>query len=197
MPVAHESVLYDVHDFKVYPLLTDVVGSAPTYGAAVDVPGIAEVSTTPNFATAELKGDARVLAKKGRIDRFELDATYGKLSLDVLKTILGGAITDSGDVSAEWVLTGDNSTPYFKVEFKISDLDQGIGDLHVVLYKCNLTDGTLISGSTDEFGQPELSLEAIPLDGTMPAVVGPPAVPARVSPMIRVAYLAARTPLSA
>jgi len=196
MPVSHESVLYDVHDFKVYPLLTDDVGEAPTYGPGIDVPGIAEVSTSPNFATNELKGDARVLAKKGRVDRFELDATYGKLSLDVLKTILGGAITDLGDVSAQWILTGDNSTPYFKAEFKISDLDQGLGDLHVVLYKCNLTDGTLISGQTDEFGQPELSLEAIPLDGTIPAVTGPPAVPAMENPMIRVALLAARTPLS-
>lgn len=197
MPVSHETVVYDVHDAKVYPMLTDPVNSAPTYGPAIDVPGIASVSTDPNFATAELKGDARVMARKGRVDRINLSATYGKVSIDVLKTILGGTIDDIADVSADWVLTGDNSLPYFKMAFVISDLDLGLGDLHVTLYKCNLTGGTLINGSTDSFGQPELSLEAIPAFGILPAVAGPPAVAAKPQPLIKTSFLAARTALPA
>lgn len=164
MPIPHESVVYDVHDFKVYALLTDPVGGSATYGPAIDVPGIAEVSVEPNFQTAELKGDAKVIAKKGRVDRYNLSATYGKLSLDVLKVLLGGTLTDDASTSATWAHKGANSLAYFKAAFTINDLDLGLGSLHTILYKCQLTGGTLLSGSTDEFGQPELELEAIPLD---------------------------------
>lgn len=197
MPVSHETVTFDVHDAKVYPMLSDTAGEAPTYGPAVDVPGIADVSTDPNFATAELKGDARVMAKKGRVDRINASATYGKLAQDVLKTIMGGRIDDNAEVSSRWYLTGNNALPYFKFEFKIDDVDVDLGTLQVVLYKCNLTGGTLISGSTDNFGQPELQLEAIPIEGTIPAVVGPPAFEAVENPMIAVTLFAERTALSA
>lgn len=168
MAAAHETVVFDVHDFKVYPLLTDT-GASLTYGPAVDVPGIAEVSLEPNFITAELKGDARVIAKKGRVDRCNVSATYGKVSLDVLAVVLGGTVTNAGSGAAEtadWVLKGDNSLPYFKAEFKIADLDTGLGDLHVTLFKAQLTGGTLLGGSSDEFGQPEMQMEGIPTDST-------------------------------
>ena len=165
MPLTRETVVYDVHDFKVYPLTDDTGGSVgPTYGAAVDVPGIAEASMDPNFITAELKGDARIIAKKGRIDKMTVSATYGKISLDVLETVAGGTVTDNAEIDVTWRLLGNNSLLYFKTEFKIEDVEEGLGDLHVVLYKCQLTGGTLITGSTDEFGQPTLELEAIPAD---------------------------------
>lgn len=163
MPLTHETVVYDVHDFKVYALTSDT-GASPVYGAAVDVPGIAEASMDPNFLTAELKGDARIIAKKGRVDKMTVSATYGKVSLDVLAAILGGTIQDTASTNSRWRLLGDNSLPYFKAAFKIEDVELGLGDLHVTLYKCQLTGGTLISGQTDEFGQPTLELEAIPLD---------------------------------
>lgn len=163
-PVQHETVLYDVHDFKLYPLLTDPVGGAgaPTYAAAIDVPGIAEVSMDPNFATAQLKGDARVIARKGRVDAFNISATYGKLSLDVLKALLGGVVTDTADTSADWAIGGANSLPYFGCAFAINDLDTGLGSLHVALFKAQLTGGRLLGGSSDSFGQPTMSISGQP-----------------------------------
>lgn len=166
MPLTHETIVYDVHDFKIYPLLTDADGASPTYGAAVDVPGIAEVGLDPNFVTAELKGDARVMARKGRVDRVSISATYGKLSLDVLKVLLGGVVSDTASTAAKWKLAGANSLPYFKAAFKIDDVDTGVGDVHVTVFKGQLTGGTLLGGSSDEFGQPTLELEAIPTEGT-------------------------------
>lgn len=242
MSIAHETVMFDVHDAKVAALLSDSTGSLPTYGPWTDVPGIAEVGLDPNFVTAELKGDARVIAKKGRIDRMNFSGTYGKLSLDVLGIILGSAVADLAAV-ASTPLTGlaadDDSTtvtgtgftqalvgreitgtsiqpdtivlavnqagtsmtislpvtatiasgtasvaavgavarariqapaplPYFGLKFKIEDLDVGVGDLHVVNHKCQITGGTLIGGSTDNFGQPSFDAEAIGLDGHLP-----------------------------
>lgn len=163
MPTPRSTVLYDVNDFKVTSLLTDVT-TAPTYAAtAVDVPGVASCSLEPNFVTAELKGDAKVIAKKGNIDRFNFSAQYGRLALDALAVMLGGNITDSGvapATSVGWSLPGVNSLPYFKAEFQI--LQAEVADVHVTAYKAQVTGGTLIDQSTDNFGQPSVDFEAIP-----------------------------------
>jgi hypothetical protein len=153
-----ETVLYDVHDFKVYPLLTDT-GACPTYGAAVDVPGIAQVGLDPNFLTAELKGDAKIIAKRGRIDKMQISATYGKLSQMVLGVIIGGTTT-AGTGNSKWALTGTNSLPYFKAAFAINDAD--VGSVIITLYKAQITGGTLLSQQTDNFGQPTMDMAGIP-----------------------------------
>jgi len=166
MPTARETVVYDVHDVKVYPLLSDD-GASPTYGAAVDVPGIAEISMDPNLVTAELKGDGgKVIAKKGRVDRWNVSATYGKLALNVLSVLLGG--DSPTDVTGEvyWDQSGGVRLPYFKMEAKIEDVDEGLGDLHVILFKCQITGGTLLGSSTDEFGQPSFEAEGIATTST-------------------------------
>lgn len=175
MPITHETVVFDVHDAKVYPLLTDIAGASPTYGAAIDVPGIAEVSLDPNIVTAELKGDARVIAKKGRTDRLNFSATYGKLDLDVLQVILGGSVTDAGTGAAEtatYRLASPAPLPYFKITFQIQDVEEGIGDVTVVVYKAQLTGGTLLGSSTDNFGQPTFDAEGIALNGDLGAATG-------------------------
>lgn len=175
MPLAHSTVIFDVHDCKVYPLLTDALGSSPTYGAGIDVPGIAEVGVDPNIVTAELKGDARIIATKGRTDRLSFSCTYGKLSGDVIATILGGTTTDTGttpNMTATVRLKSPASLPYFKIEFKIDDVDEGIGDLRTILYKCKLTGGTLLGSSSDNFGQPSFDADCIAINGTIDSDVG-------------------------
>lgn len=154
----HESVVYDVEDFKITKMLTDVT-SAPTYGSWVDVPGIAEISLDPNLVTGELKGDAKIIAKKGRIDRFNFSATYGKLSLGALEVFVGGSTTD-GTGYAKWTIGGTNSLPYFKAAVRILDAD--VADVHIVAHKCQVTGGTLLDQSSDNFGQPSIDFEAIP-----------------------------------
>ena len=156
---AHESVVYDVQDFKVQPMTADT-GGAPTYaGGLIDVPGIASVSMQANFVTGELKGDSKIIAKKGRIDRFNFSTQYGKLSLDVLNALIGGTVTDPSGAAA-WALGGVNSLPYFKAQFRIHDAD--VADIHITAYKCQLTGGNLVDQSTDNFGQPTADFEAIP-----------------------------------
>lgn len=175
MPLAHETVVFDVHDCKVYALLTDAVGASPTYGAAVDIPGINHVEVDPNLIHAELKGDARIIAKKGRTDRINFKAAYGKIALDALAVLLGGTVSDSGTTPnqiARMRLKSPAPLPYFKVEFKIEDLDSGLGDLHVAVYKCQLTGGTLLGTSTDNFGQPSFDAEGIAIQGTIGSDVG-------------------------
>lgn len=158
----NETVVFDVHDFKVWAMIADN-GASPTWSSvAVDVPGIAEVSLDPNFVTAELKGDAKVIAKKGRIDRFNLSATYGKLALEVLRVILGGTRMDATSGLSRYRTKGKNSLPYFGCAFTIDDAD--VGQVRVILYKAQLTGGSLLSQQTEEFGQPSMELEGIPCD---------------------------------
>jgi hypothetical protein len=187
VPLSHESVVYDVHDAKVYPLLTDATGAAPTYGTGVDVPGITELSADPNIVSAELKGDGKVIAKKGRTDRINGSATYGKLSLDALAVILGGTVGDSASTQAGYRLAGPAPLPYFKLEAKIDDVDVGIGDLHIMIYKCQLTGGTLISTSSDNFNQPSFDFEGLSLQGTITANTNS-IVPATVSAMMDIFF---------
>ncbi len=161
MPTQRASVLYDVNDFKINKLLTDVT-TAPTYSTIVDVPGIASLAISPGLKTAELKGDAKVIAKKGTTDRMACSATYGRLSLDALAVFFGGTVADvtGPPVSVNWTLLGTNALPYFKAQFQT--LQGEVADTHVTLYKCQVTGGTFIDQSTDNFGQPKVDFEAIP-----------------------------------
>lgn len=168
MVAAHTTVTFDVHDCAVAPMLTDISGSAPTYGPWIDVPGIAQVGLDPEFVTAELKGDARTLARKGKTSSFTLSATYSVLSLDVMKAIFGGTITDTGTADAEssrYRLLGNNSLPYFKMAFAIQDLSSGLATMHVVLPKSQVTGGSIFDQSTDEFGQRSFQVSGIPTLG--------------------------------
>ena len=173
MAAATSAITFDVADCKVSPLTADPTGGTTTWGSAVDVPGITEVSLEPNFITNELKGDGgAVLSKKGRIDRLNFSCTYGELSQNVLITLLGGSITAAGSSDSETAsidLT-DASLPYFKVQFLITDLEAttALSAVHVTLQKCQLTGGSLVSGSTDTFNQPTFTAEAIKPKGTTP-----------------------------
>lgn len=162
MAASTSTITFDVHDCKVYPITSDTSGSI-VYGAAVDVPGIQEVSVEPNFVNQELKGDGKIVAKKGKIDRLNFKAAYSELNLNVLKTIFGGSVVTAGSGSTETATYSFDgaSLPYFKVEFLVSDLEADLAELVFVLNKCQVTGGTIMSGSTDNFGKPAFDAEAI------------------------------------
>lgn len=162
MALPTETVTFDVHDFKVYPLTADS-STAPTYGPAVDVPGIQSVSVSPEFVTQELKGDAKVLARKGKTASFTCSATYALLSNKVLAAIFGGTQTSNPTPESDtWKLLGTNSLPYFKAAFAIDEASTGVATVHVTLYKCQVTGGSLFDQSTDEFGTHSMDISAIP-----------------------------------
>ena len=158
-PTLHASVLYDVDDCKITKLLTDA-NTAPTYATpSVDLPGLASVSLQPNIQNASLKGDAKVIARKGMTDSYGISVTYGRLSLDALLILIGGTLTD-GTGNAKWAHQGKNSLPYFKLQTQIIQSD--VADVHFTAYKAQVTGGSLIDQSTDNFGQPSVDMEAIP-----------------------------------
>lgn len=165
MVAAREAILFDVHDFKVYAL-TDDSGASPTYGAGVDVYGIAEVGLDMNLVTAELKGDGKIIAKRGKLDRLPLTATYGRLSGDVLDVIIDATVSAPSATQSRTRILAGTPLPYFKAAFRIEDADNGIEDVLVTCYKCQVTGGTLLGQSSDNFGQPSFTMDAIGLAST-------------------------------
>jgi hypothetical protein len=169
MAASLSTITFDVKDCKVYTVATDPASpGTTTFGAAVDVPGIQEVSLEPNFITAELKGDGgSVLAKKGKIDRLNFSCTYSELSLDVLEVLLGQANTGAGSSGTYTQTMGldDTSLPYFMIAVLMDDLQHSAGDtpatVVLTLQKCQLTGGSLLGGSTDSFSSPTFTAEAI------------------------------------
>jgi len=172
MAASTSAITFDVKDCKVAPQTADASGSASTWGTAIDVPGITEVSLEPNFITNELKGDGGVvLSKKGKIDRLNFSCTYGELSIDVLNVILGDTKAAAGSSDAETLTMPitDATLPYFRIQFLIDDLEtsgDSLAEVIVQLQKCQLTGGSLVSGSTDSFNQPNFTAEAIKPNGT-------------------------------
>lgn len=167
MPAPNETILFDVHDFKIYPMTANT-GASPTYGAGIDVYGIAEVGLDPTLVTAELKGDGKVIAKKGKLDRLSASATYGRLSGPVLDVLLASTTSEVSATHARTRLEAGNSLPYFGAAFVIEDADNGVEDLVVTIYKCQVTGGSLLGQSTDNFGQPSFEFEGIGLAGDAP-----------------------------
>ena len=107
-----------------------------------------------------------VLAKKGKIDRLNFSCTYGELSMLVLEVLLGAtkATSGTGDAEIADLAITDASLPYFKIGFLIDDLQtsgDALATVLVTLQKCQLTGGSLVSGSTDSFNTPNFTAEAI------------------------------------
>lgn len=165
MPLPHQSVVFDIDDFKIWPLVDDLPANAsPTYGSVIDVPGISNLTIDPNLVTAELDGDSQVLAKKGKIDKIQVGFTHGIMSLDVQKALEGGTITDVASTESKWDFQAGNPLPYFGAAFEMQDVstDLGINDLHVIIYKCQITGGQLLNPAYQKFSEPTGTFEGYP-----------------------------------
>lgn len=166
MTLAQQSVVYDVAAAKIYPLTADTVsGGSPTYGAGVKLQGVATVMFDPNVVSATLKGDnGIVIARHGRTDMISATVTYGRLGLDAINATMGGGIQNQGAGSTETnsVSIGQpNTLPFFRLEAQITDLDNGIADVHLILWKAQIKSATFIDNKTDAFGQPKIDVEGI------------------------------------
>lgn len=167
-----QTIAFDVEKFMVYPFTTTDVngGASPTYGTGVQVQGIQSVNLDPEIVSADLKGDGgQIISRQGRVTGYQLQAQYGRIGLDALAVMVGGTVSDTGTGAsevAEWDMLGDNILPFFKCEFDIATTDNGVADLHVVLYKCQLKSATFLDPKTEAFSNPKIDLEAIPLINT-------------------------------
>lgn len=185
-PISHVTKLYSVQDCKLFPLTADPAGGTPSYGEGVDAPGIQQMVIGGDIEIKSLRGDNRALASNSSLTDITIDVTNAKLSLDALAVILGGVTTDAGAAparTASWDLTADNAIlPPFKIEGVTppNGVDIIGGDLHWVLYCCQLSKFPALGLAQEDFQVASFSAQANPLVSTgewISAVINETAVP--------------------
>lgn len=157
------TVLFDVKDAKVYPLTADA-GGGPTYGTAVDVPGITQVEITPNYDSSELPGDGTIIDSRTILRSIGLKFKYGKLDPDVLAVLDGGTVTqNTGTTVTRYERGADDQVPYFGFACSIVEVDGAGGEALLYVYKAKVEDGTLFGVESNSYGQPEFGAKAVAL----------------------------------
>jgi len=133
------SKLLELEDVKIAPLTDDPEGGSATYGTLVDIPGIVKLGIKPVVEKKELQGDNQVMDIWTKVKAIEINFEHVKLSLDVLKIMLGGTVTATGESPNQiqtYSLTADDKPGYFKLEGRVVYVEEGLGDVHFVTYKC-------------------------------------------------------------
>ena len=173
MPVLTSSGVFCVSDLKILPLSTDVVGSAPTYGTAVDIPGIKNLKMSKNISEKESKGDEKVLDTETTFQYVDVSWENAEVSLDALKAIEGTAAvvqTTGTPNTASIIESGDDKSAYFQIQCK-AKRGSNVAAVGVQLYKVR---GTLSYDFVGEdYAVCSFKGKAIPCKGTIETVVAP------------------------
>lgn len=172
MPLQHYSRFLSVDDARIYQLLTEPgagVGAA-TYGTGIDAPGIRKISWKPGFDSKELRGDNTVLDTDVIPGSGEGELEYAKTHLDLLAILFGGTVADSGSTPnqvATFSYTGGQLPRYWKVEAQCKTAD--LADVHVVIFKCKITDGPQGDMMDSDYGIQNLKFKFVQPRSTDPS----------------------------
>lgn len=160
------SILFSVHDLKIFPI-TDLgdASTDPTYGAAVDVPGVSEVSLEETITEQTLRGDGRVIDSRSVLESLALSFTYGKLDPDVLAVLDGGTVSQNvGGDTTRYIRDMSSLVPYFGFAALVSEVDAVGGAAKIYGYRAKINGGTLFGASDNSYGQPAFDATCIPLE---------------------------------
>jgi len=106
----------------------------------MDLPAARVLSFTESEDFTDLRGDDKVITAHGSGATIAWELEAGGVHLDVLKAIIGGAVTDTGTTPAQnkkFVKKATDARPFFKAEGQVMS-DNG-GDVHGVLWRCKAT----------------------------------------------------------
>lgn len=171
MPIQTYTKVLELKDAKVFPLTADPAGGTPTYGAAVDIPGILKLDVSPNMVTKELHGDNVLLDIYSKAESVDIGMENAVVPLDVLALLTGGTVTASGvtpNQKQTYDLANGDKPGYVKIEGQALYVDAGLGDVHVIFHKCKTTDAPkwALEGKNGDFAKVSAKLKAIPLLAT-------------------------------
>ena len=157
------SLPFGLRDVKIAEL--DPADGTP--GTMVDLPNSQTMSFTENEDYAELRGDDKVVAKRGNGPTVDWELDSGGISLEAYVIINGGLITTSGvtpNVKKKYTKKGTDARPDFWAEGQA--MSESGGDFHMVLKRCK-ADGGIEGELTDgEFWVTSASGTAIAELGT-------------------------------
>ena len=164
MALTKETFSLGINDLKLYPITADTA-SAYTIGTGVDVPGVQSITFEITIDEKELKGDETIQDIWSKAQSVKVDFSSAKMSLDVLKSLLGGTITSSGTTPSQsqtWSYDLGVINAYVQVAAKIDYVDTlaNLEDLHIHFMKCKLSSTSGGSG-TEEYATNEFSCKGI------------------------------------
>jgi hypothetical protein len=140
MTLTYQTLVLGLDDAQISPLTADT-SDALTYGTAIDVPGMQNISLSSNYTTKELYTDELVGDYYSQFDSINWSISNAQVCLDVLAILEGGTITSSGTSPNEvntYTLSNTSAPSYFKIEGQIIYSSGTVGDFHTVLYKCKV-----------------------------------------------------------
>jgi hypothetical protein len=169
MALGTKTKLMELRDAKIAQMLTDT-DTAPTYATAIDLDGVTKITVTPKVETKKLPGDSVLKDIYQKVTEVELDIECSIFSLDVYKLAMGGTISETGTTPNQkttYSLNENSASPgYFKIEGQWTYAGEGIGDAHVVIYKCKATEPPAleVSDASGDFGKMKIKAIGIPAD---------------------------------
>ncbi len=143
MPLTHKTKWHHVNDAKISKMLTDPESGAATYASSIDVPGIKTLGVGGAVNSGALRGDNQLLDFFTILTAITISFQHAKVSLDVLGCMMGATVVDSGvtpAMKAKLPILGNQTFSYWKIEAQTTGVDTGIGDGHIVVPKCILSD---------------------------------------------------------
>jgi hypothetical protein len=142
MALASATEVYAVNKCVITPITADPPGGTTTYSSTkYYVPGIKSVEITPQADVKELIGDNQTLHRRSQVNSCEVKITFAKFDFSVFPIISGGTTANTGTTPNQvstWSWNFQQGTD-FKLEASVAGVDPVAGDLHVVLYKVNVT----------------------------------------------------------
>jgi len=162
----HVTKFYGIKDARLTPMTADPPGGTATYGTSIDVPGIKSALVTGNVVTKKLRGDSAPIDQDSYLESISVKFTYAQESLNVRAAAVGGTTTDSGTTPnqlARWRLLGtDPLFPYYKFEGLANGVGLGLGDGHLVLWKCKTSSFPAMGFAEEDYQIYEITAEVFP-----------------------------------
>lgn len=156
--MAGESLPFGIRDIKVMPIAAD-----GEIGTMVDLPNAQTLTFEEAEDFEELRGDDKVVAKRGKGPTVSWELGAGGLSLEAYTVINGGTLTISGvtpAVKKTYAKSGTDPRPPFRIEGQA--MSESGGDVHTVLYSCKADDSLSGEFNDGEFFVTSVSGTAIP-----------------------------------
>ena len=126
-----ESLPYGLRDVKLRPVVNGVVG------APVDLPNSQIFSFEETEEFEELRGDDRVVARRGKGPSVSWSLEAGGISLEAYAVLNGGLVTNSGTTPNQVKKFSKKDTDV-RPEFQVTgrSISESGGDFHTVLFRC-------------------------------------------------------------
>jgi hypothetical protein len=169
-PIAASNISkwYAISDAKIFPMLTDPPDAVPTYGPALDVPGIKSLIISGSTDTKELRGDNMLLDTSTVITSMDGTFEYAKLDLDVQTVLVGGIVQEQTDPPAsawDWGTSDYATAGYWMIIGRTPTADTPTGDCWLMVYKCKVASFPELGFAEEDYKTFSVDFSALELQG--------------------------------